>query len=130
MFGGRHDEKHRYVSGYVTEDECFLVVDASNTTSGNKLFIKDLHKADQPLQAIVEEDSADFRVLYSSQDEIYAYTNLNALNGKLIKFTLSDFEQDDWEIVIEEVENALHVDVVGVLLCKLFERRYYSDLPV
>ena len=113
VFGGRHDEKHRYVSGYVTEDECFLVVDASNTTSGNKLFIKDLHKADQPLQVIVEEDSADFRVLYSSQDEIYAYTNLNALNGKLIKFTLSDFEQDDWEIVIEETENALHVDVVG-----------------
>ena len=91
MFGGRHDEKHRYVSGYVTEDECFLVVDASNTTSGNKLFIKDLHKADQSLQVIVEEDSADFQVLYSSQEEIYAYTNLNALNGQAYQVYLIRF---------------------------------------
>ena len=113
IFGARDEEKHRYVSGYVTEDEYFLVIDASNTTSGNKLFMKDLRRADQPLQTIVREDSGDIRVLYSNQDEIYAYTNLNALNGKLVKFTLENFEQADWEIVIDESDNALHVDVAG-----------------
>ena len=42
VFGGTAAEKHRYVSGYVTEDDKYLVVSASISTSGNKLFIKDL----------------------------------------------------------------------------------------
>src|SRR5699024_3420763 len=40
IYGGEDDEKHRYVSGYVTEDNRFLVISASNATSGNSLYIQ------------------------------------------------------------------------------------------
>ena len=36
------DSKRRYVFGYVTEDEKYLVINAGNSTSGNELYIKDL----------------------------------------------------------------------------------------
>ena len=42
IFGA--DKKRRYVSGYVTEDDRFLVVTASISTTGNELYIKDLTK--------------------------------------------------------------------------------------
>ena len=45
IYGGVPEEKHRYVGGYVTEDNRYLVVTASVSTSGNKLFIKDLTEA-------------------------------------------------------------------------------------
>ena len=32
----------RYLSGYVTEDQRYLVVSAANATNGNELYIKDL----------------------------------------------------------------------------------------
>ena len=36
-------ETFRYVSGHVTEDQRFLVVYASNTTAGNRIFVMDLN---------------------------------------------------------------------------------------
>ena len=45
IFGEKASEKHRYVSGYLTEDHTYLIISASTSTSGNKLFIKDLSHA-------------------------------------------------------------------------------------
>ena len=42
VFGATPEEKHRYVGGNVTEDGRYLVISASISTSGNKLFLKDL----------------------------------------------------------------------------------------
>ncbi len=42
IFGATAEEKHRYVGGYLTEDDKYLVISASTSTSGNKLFLKDL----------------------------------------------------------------------------------------
>ena len=44
VFGGTPEQKHRYVRGYVTQDARYLLVSASKSTSGNKLYIKDLTK--------------------------------------------------------------------------------------
>jgi len=40
VFGGKEREKHRYISGSVSDDGNFLFISASNTTSGNKLLFK------------------------------------------------------------------------------------------
>ena len=44
IFGATSAEKHRYVGGYLTEDDRYLIISASTSTSGNKLFMKDLSK--------------------------------------------------------------------------------------
>ena len=43
IYGGEK-QPNRYISGYVTEDQNFLVISASKTTSGNQLHILDLKK--------------------------------------------------------------------------------------
>ena len=42
IFGGKKNEKFRYVNGQVTEDQKYLIVSVANTTAGNNLFIRDL----------------------------------------------------------------------------------------
>ncbi|HAE90092.1 MAG TPA: S9 family peptidase, partial [Idiomarina sp.] len=59
VFGGTDAQKHRYVGGYVTDDNQFLVISAANSTSGNKLFIKDLSKEDAPLVTVVDDYDSD-----------------------------------------------------------------------
>jgi prolyl oligopeptidase len=53
IYGGTADEKHRYIGGSVSEDARFLFISASNTTSGNKLFMQDLSVENAPIFAIV-----------------------------------------------------------------------------
>ena len=43
IFGA--DQKRRYVGGYVTEDDHYLVISAANSTYGNELYIKDLTRS-------------------------------------------------------------------------------------
>ncbi|MBT8255683.1 MAG: S9 family peptidase, partial [Bacteroidia bacterium] len=44
IFGGTPKEKHRYIGARTSEDNKYLTISASTSTSGNKLFIKDLEK--------------------------------------------------------------------------------------
>src|SRR5690606_38223663 len=41
IFGGEETPR-RYIGGYVTEDNNYLVISAATSTSGNELYIKDL----------------------------------------------------------------------------------------
>ena len=43
------DQKRRYVGGYVTEDNHYLVITASTSTYGNELYIQDLTKPNSPI---------------------------------------------------------------------------------
>jgi len=43
IYGGTPEEKHRYIYGGVTDDNRFLVITPRVSTSGNKLYVKDLN---------------------------------------------------------------------------------------
>ena len=62
IFGAVPSEKNRYVRGYVTDDDRFLVVDAAIKTTGNKLLIKDL-KNNSTLKTIVDNYDSNNYVL-------------------------------------------------------------------
>jgi prolyl oligopeptidase len=51
IFGGNDKEKHRYVSGYVSDDQHYLFISASNTTSGNRLFMLDFENPKAGIKA-------------------------------------------------------------------------------
>ena len=59
IFGGTPAEKHRYVGGDVSEDDNYLVITASVSTSGNKLFMKDLSKPNNPLITVLDHADSD-----------------------------------------------------------------------
>lgn len=68
IFGDK--EKKRYVGGYVTEDQNYLVISAANSTSGNELYLKDLKKADSPVVTIVGNTESDNTVLDSRKGRL------------------------------------------------------------
>src|SRR5690554_1027902 len=78
IFGGIPEEKHRYVGASVTEDGRYLVVTASISTSGNKLFIKDLTQPDSELVTILDHVDSDTYVLDNRGSTLYLVTNLAA----------------------------------------------------
>ena len=84
MFGD--DETFRYVSGYVTEDQQFLVIYASNTTTGNRLYAKDLTDPQGQLVSVVNDETSDVSVIFAQDGTLYAQTN----RWKLIMLTVKD----------------------------------------
>ena len=85
IFGESQDEKHRYVSGNVTDDGKYLFISASKSTSGNKLYVKNLDKENSPKINMIDNYDSDTYLLENDDDEFYLVTNLNAPNKKVIK---------------------------------------------
>lgn len=107
IFGGTTEEKHRYVSGYVTNDNRYLVITASISTSGNKLFIKDLTKPSSKLITILNTDESDTYVIDNVGTKLYLVSNLNAPNQKVVTTELSKPTPENWVDFIPETENVL-----------------------
>jgi len=103
------DIKRRYVGGYVTEDQHFLVISAANSTSGNELYIKDLTKENSPITSIVKGFETTNDVVYSEGDFLYVSTNLNAPNMKVVKLKINNPAPENWVDFIPETENVLSV---------------------
>jgi prolyl oligopeptidase len=107
VYGGTPAEKHRYVGGYVTEDNRFLVVTASISTSGNKLFIKDLENPGAGFTTILDHADSDTYVMENEGSKLYLATNLNAPNQKIVTVDASNPTPDNWVDFIPETENVL-----------------------
>lgn len=107
VFGKEKSEKHRYVGGYVTEDQRYLVVSAANSTSGNKLFIKDLSKPNSKLIAMVDNFNSDSGIIDTKGSTLYITTNYNAPNKRIVTVNAANPQQANWKDLIPETENVL-----------------------
>ncbi len=107
IFGGIDEQKNRYVGGYVTEDNNYLIVSASTSTSGNKLFIKDLTKPSSKLTVILDNYDSDSYVIDNIGSKLFIVTNLNAPNKKIITVDASNPTPDNWKDFIPETKNVL-----------------------
>jgi prolyl oligopeptidase len=116
VFGGTDEEKHRYVSGEVTKDGQYLLVSAAVSTSGNKLFIKDLTKDNAPLVTIVDNTDSDTYMVSSHGDNLLLVTNMAAPNKRVVKVHANKPTPENWLDVIPETENVLSVSTGGKYL--------------
>ena len=113
IFGGKASEKHRYVGGYLTEDDKYLVITASVSTSGNKLFIKDLTKPNSKLVTVLDDVKSDTYVIDNRGTKLYLVTNLNTPNKKVVTVDASNPTVDNWKDFIPETENVLSPSTGG-----------------
>lgn len=112
VFGEKY--KRRYVGGYVTNDQKYLVVTAANATSGNELYIQDLTKANSQIQTIVTGFDNDYSIIDSKDGKLYIETNLNAPNKKLMVVKAATLvNKDTWEDLILESDNVLDLSKAG-----------------
>ncbi len=107
IFGGTAAEKHRYVGGYLTEDERYLIITASISTSGNKLYLKDLENPNKPLVTILDHADSDTYVMDNEGSKLFLVTNLNAPNKKIVVADASNPGSENWKDFIPETENVL-----------------------
>ncbi|QOD59898.1 S9 family peptidase [Polaribacter haliotis] len=107
IFGEIPSEKHRYVGGYVTEDNNYLVISASVSTSGNKLFLKDLMKPNSKLITIIDNVKSDTYVAENSHSKLYLVTNLDAPNKRVVTVDAKNPTPENWKDFIPETENVL-----------------------
>jgi prolyl oligopeptidase len=113
IFGGSEAEKHRYVSGYVTEDGRYLVIGAMESTSGNKLYVHDLTKPEAKLVTVQDHTGADTWVIASQDDTLYLQTNLEAPNTRLVKVNIATPQASNWVDVIAETQHVLSASTAG-----------------
>jgi prolyl oligopeptidase len=123
IFGGTQEEKHRYIGGVVTDDNNYLLIEASNSTSGNKLFIKDLTKPDSKLVTIIGDENSDTRLIDNTGSKLFLVTNLNAPNTKVVTCDFNNPTPENWADFIPETENVL-TPSVG---CGYFFAHYMVD---
>ncbi len=108
IFGASKKQKHRYVGGYVSEDNAFLFISASVSTSGNKLFIKDLSKPDTPIKTILNHTNSDTYVIDNTGSKLFMVTNLDAPNKKIITVDANHPSPDNWTDFIPETQHVLN----------------------
>ena len=113
IFGGAPEEKHRYIQGYVSEDETYLFISASTSTSGNKLFLKDLTQKNSPLVTVLDHTDSDTYVMENEGSKLWLVTNLNAPNKKIVVADASKPTPDHWEDFIPETEHVLTAGTGG-----------------
>jgi len=116
VFGGTEAEKHRYVFASVTEDNKYLVVQASVSTSGNKLFIKDLEDENAGFVTVLDHTDSDTYVLENVGSKLYLNTNLDAPNKKIVVVDASDPRPENWVDLVPETENVLFPSSAGKYL--------------
>ncbi|SDR72525.1 prolyl oligopeptidase [Formosa sp. Hel1_31_208] len=113
IFGGIPSEKHRYIGASVTEDDNYLLISASVSTSGNKLFMKDLTKPNSPLVTILDDTESDTYVIENDGSKLFLVTNLNAPNKKIVTVDASNPTPDKWVDFIPETKNVLSPSAGG-----------------
>ena len=100
-------KKYRYVWGGVSEDGRFLTISASTSTSGNKLFIKDLNQENSPIINIVNDYDSDSYILHNEGDLLYIVTNRNAPNKKVVTASFQNPQVEHWQDFIPETKHVL-----------------------
>ncbi|MCF2828505.1 MULTISPECIES: prolyl oligopeptidase family serine peptidase [unclassified Pseudoalteromonas] len=109
IFGATDAQKHRYVYGGVTDDKKYLVISAAVSTSGNKLFIRDLSKPDSDWVTILDHTNSDTSVIHSEGDTLFLSTNLDAPNRRIVKVNAKQPQPKNWQDVVPETNNVLSV---------------------
>lgn len=107
IFGATPEEKHRYIGASVTEDNNYLLISASTSTSGNKLFIKDLKNPNAKFVTILNDTDSDSYVLENVGSKLYIVTNKNAPNKKIVTVDAANPAPENWKDLIPETENVL-----------------------
>ncbi len=122
IYGGNKDEKNRYIRGYVTSDDRFLVINAAKKTTGNKLFIKDL-TTNSKLRTISGDYDSNTYLIDNKDSKLFLVTDYNAPNNKIVSVSSKNPSKSNWKDFIPENEFVLNASKCG----GYFFTRYMVD---
>ena len=103
----------RYISGYLTEDERYLIITAATSTTGNELYLQDLSDANNSIINIVDNFDTQSHIVDNIGSKLYILTNLNAPNYKLVTAEANYAKPENWIDLIPETDNVLSISTGG-----------------
>ena len=93
--------KRRYVGGYVTENQKWLIISAADATYGNELYIQDITKPKAAIVPLITGMKHLYNVIDVDDNFFYIQTDENAPNGKIVTAPLADPGPGNWKILID-----------------------------
>ncbi len=91
----------------VTDDENYLALYISQSTSGDKLLLKDLTKENSQFITIANDFDNENAIIDNIGSTFYMRTNYNAPKYKLVQFTMDSYEKTNWQTILPETNNLL-----------------------
>ncbi|KAA3440503.1 prolyl oligopeptidase family serine peptidase [Rufibacter hautae] len=98
----------RLLFASTTEDEKYLVLTASEGTSNNSLYVKDLTKNNSPIVPLVESFEKEYGVVENIGDKLIVLTNQDAPKYRLIQIDLKKPQQTNWKTLVPQTDNVLN----------------------
>lgn len=112
IFGGEQQPR-RYVGAYTTEDERYLIISASTSTSGNELYLMDLESPNPELVTILDHFDSDSYVLDNVGSKLILLTNLDAPNNRIVTVNADNPTSENWVDLIPEADAVLSASTAG-----------------
>lgn len=102
------DAEHpdRNFSADVTDDEAYLILEGSESTYGNTLWIKPITD-NAPWVKIIDDFTSSSNVAGNIGNNFYVHTDRNAPKKKLLKINLAKPEKEVWQVIIPEKTDLL-----------------------
>ncbi len=102
-----HSQPLRNYYASTTEDERYLFLTETESTSGNSIYYKDLEKGQKDFKLLAKGFDYDYNVIGNVDDKIYMLTNYKADNYKLVMVQPPNVNPGDWTVVLPEEEEVL-----------------------
>jgi len=111
------DKAHalRNFYGQTTDDERFLILNASEGASGaNALFYKDLKDPKSTIKPIVSNFESEYNVVDNFGDKLLVKTNKNAPRYRLVLIDPKKPQEANWKTIVPQSDNVMQgVSTVG-----------------
>ncbi|MBB6609767.1 S9 family peptidase [Pontibacter sp. Tf4] len=111
------DKAHalRNFYGQTTDDERFLILNASEGASGaNALYYKDLTDPKSTIKPIVDNFESEYNVVDNFGDKLLVMTNKNAPRYRLVLIDPKKPQESNWKTIVPESANVMQsVSTVG-----------------
>jgi len=104
----------RNVGAAVSDDEKYLFISETESTSGNSLWLKDLTKAGSKPILIAPGFESDFNVVEHYNEKVYVLTNYKAPNQQLMVFDPAQPQLANWTSIVPESTKVLETaSIIG-----------------
>ena len=98
---------HRILHATVTEDERFLIIESIKGSSGNSLYMKDLHQPNSDFITVVGDLEHEHTVIDNIEDKLLILTNLDAPNRRLVMADIAHPTPEYWQDLVPENQDVL-----------------------
>jgi len=107
IYDGGAQNPQRRVGAGLTEDEKYLVISTSVSTTGNELYVKDLSNPKSTLVPVVTNFDNNHSVIDNDGSRLIIRTNLNAPNGRIVEVDFKNPAPDNWKDIVAEAEEPI-----------------------